>query len=62
MDIVYFTAVAIALYFGADWLLEWLERRRGARFENRQVIFFAIILPLALAAFWLVRALSGPPG
>ena len=59
MDIVWFTLVAIALYFGADRLLEWIERRRGARFENRQVAFFAIILPLALAAFWLMRRLSG---
>lgn len=60
MDIVYFTAVAIGIYFGADWLLDWLERRRGARFENRQVVFFAIILPLALVSFWLIRALQGP--
>jgi hypothetical protein len=59
MDLVWFTVVAIALYYGADALLEWLERRRGARFENRQVAFFAIILPLALAAFWLMRALGG---
>jgi predicted PurR-regulated permease PerM len=59
MDIVWFTLVAVALYFGADRLLEWIERRRGARFENRQVAFFAIILPLALAAFWLMRRLSG---
>ena len=58
MDIVYFTLIAIGLYFGADWLLERLERARGRRFENRQVVFFAIILPLALATFWLVRALS----
>jgi hypothetical protein len=58
MDIVYFTIVAIGLYFGADWLLEYLERARGKRFENRQVAFLAIILPLALASFWLVRALS----
>ena len=58
MDIVYFTLVAIGLYFGADALLDWIEKRRGARFENRQVAFFAIILPLALAAFWLVRLLS----
>jgi hypothetical protein len=58
MDIVYFTLVAIGLYFGADWLLEYLERARGKRFENRQVVFLAIILPLALASFWLVRALS----
>ena len=60
MDIVYFTLVAIALYFGADRLLDWIERKRGARFENRQVMFFAIMLPLALAAFWLMRLLSGP--
>lgn len=60
MDIVYFTLVAVALYFGADRLLDWIERKRGARFENRQVVFFAIMLPLALAAFWLMRGLSGP--
>ena len=58
MDVVYFTIVAIGLYFGADWLLDYLERVRGRRFENRQVVFFAIILPLALATFWLVRVLS----
>jgi hypothetical protein len=61
MDLVYFTLVAIGLYFGADWLLERLERTRGKRFENRQIVFFLIILPLALASFWLVRMLSGPP-
>ena len=59
MDIVYFTAVAIGLYFGADWLLERIERARGRRFENRQVVFFLIILPLALLAFWLMRGVSG---
>lgn len=60
MDIAYFTLVAVALYFGADRLLDWIERKRGARFENRQVAFFAIMLPLALAAFWLMRLLSAP--
>jgi len=58
MDLVYFTLVAVGLYFGADWLLERLERARGRRFENRQVVFLAIILPLALATFWLVRQFS----
>ena len=57
MDIVWFTLIAVGLYFGADALLDWIERRRGARFENRQVVFFAIILPLALAAFWVMRGL-----
>jgi hypothetical protein len=61
MDLVYFTLVAIGIYFGADWLLERLERLRGRRFENRQVAFFLIVLPLALASFWLVRLLSSAP-
>ena len=60
MDIVYFTLIAIGLYFGADALLDWIERKRGARFENRQVVFFAIIMTLALLTFWLVRTFSGP--
>jgi predicted PurR-regulated permease PerM len=60
MDLLWFTLIAVALYFGADRLLDWIERRRGARFENRQVAFFAIILPLALVAFWLARRLLGP--
>ena len=60
MDIVYFTVIAIGLYFGADWLLDYVERVRGKRFENRQVVFLAIILPLSLATFWLVRTLSAP--
>jgi hypothetical protein len=57
MDVVYFTVIAIGLYFGADALLDAIERARGKRFEQRQVAFFAIILPLALATFWLVRML-----
>ena len=60
MDLIYFTLVAVGVYFGADWLLDRIERLRGQRFENRQMAFFAIILPLALAAFWLMRMLSGP--
>lgn len=60
MDLVYFTLIAIGLYFGSDALLDWIERKRGARFENRQVVFFAIIMTLALLTFWLVRTFSGP--
>lgn len=58
MDILYFTATAVGIYFAADWILDLVERRRGARFQNRQVAFFAIILPLALASFWAMRALA----
>lgn len=60
MDAVWFTLVAIGLYVVADRLLDFIERMRGKRFEdNRALIFFAIIAPLALATFWFIRAFSG---
>ena len=62
MEIVYFTIVAIGLYAVADAALRGLERLRGARFENRQIVFFAIILPLALLTFWLLQTFGPPAG
>ena len=61
MELVYFTVIAIGMYFTADAILTWIERKRGAPFEHRQVVFLAIIMPLALLTFWLVRVLSGDP-
>ena len=58
MEILYFTAVAIGLYFFSDWLLDRIETARGKRFEHRQLVFFAIILALALATFQLMGALT----
>lgn len=60
MEAVYFTLVAIGLYFFADWLLNRIERARGARFDNRSLIFFAIILLLALVSFQLMQLLLKP--
>jgi hypothetical protein len=60
MDAVWFTLVAIGLYIFSDRLLDFIEKRRGRRFEeNRPLVFFAIIAPLALATFWFIRAFSG---
>lgn len=60
MEIVYFTLVGIGLYFVSDWLLDRIETARGRRFENRSVIFFAIILVLAVASFQLLGYLMRP--
>ncbi len=57
MEIVYYTLTAIALYFVSDWLLERIEQARGKRFENRSVIFFGIILVLALVSFQVIGRL-----
>ena len=55
MGIVYFTLVAIVLYFAADWILERVEIAAGRRLENRSLIFFAILLALALSSFSLIQ-------
>jgi len=60
MQIVYFTLTAIVLYLLSDHALDWLERRRGARFEHRTLIFFVILLILALVTFQLIGRLTGP--
>ena len=57
MSAIYFTLAGIALYLGADWLLERIEIHRGERLEHRTLVFFGILLALALAAFALLRSL-----
>ena len=55
MQIVLFTVLAVVLYLVADRLLDLVERRAGRRFEYRSVIFFAILLVLAVVVFSLVQ-------
>lgn len=57
MQSLLFIAVAIALYFAADRVLDALERRAGRRFESRSIIFFGLLLGFALLAFPLIRHL-----
>jgi len=60
MQILLFTALAIVLYLVADRLLVVLEVRAGRRFENRSLIFFAILLVLAVVAFAAVQRFAPP--
>ena len=62
MEILYFTAIAIGLYALSDWLLDQIERIRGRRLANRQLVFFAIILVLAVVTFQLMGGLLRPAG
>ena len=59
MSILYFTLVAIILYLAADWLLNRIETFAGKRLEYRSLIFFAILLTLALASFSLIQVYTG---
>ena len=55
MQILLFTALAVVLYLVADRALNALEVRAGRRFEYRSLVFFAILLALAIAVFSAVQ-------
>lgn len=58
MEVLYFTLVAVALYAASDWILQRLERARGERLAHRSLIFFALLLGMALPSFALIRHLA----
>jgi hypothetical protein len=59
VQLVYFTLVAAALYLAANWIVDRIEIAVGRRFKYRSVLFFGILLTLALASFNLIRAYTG---
>jgi hypothetical protein len=61
VEALLFTALAVVLYLVADRLLDALERRAGRRFEYRSVVFFAILLLLAVISFAVVRRFGPGP-
>ena len=58
LEAVYFTVVAVGLYFVSDWILKRSDIAAKRRFEHRTLTFFAILLTLALCSFGLIRSLS----
>lgn len=57
MEILVFTLNAIVIYFLADWIVKFIETRKGEVLKQRQVVFFVVFLGLALLSFNLLRAL-----
>ena len=55
--ILIFTLNAILIYFVADWIVRMIEARRGEVLKQRQIVFFAVFLVLALVTFRLLRIL-----
>lgn len=59
MQTVAFTLAGAALYLLSDWLLDRIEQRRGRRFKYRSLVFFGLILLLALSSFAVLERLLG---
>jgi len=51
MGFVYYTVAGIVLYLVSDRILVGIEKARGGAFEQRSLVFFVIILVLALTSF-----------
>ncbi len=57
MELVYYMLIGVTLYFLSDWILGQIEQWRGETFEQRTLVFFVIILFLALAVFQTIELL-----
>lgn len=55
MQIVLFTAVAIAIYLASDWIVHMLEIWKGGTLKYRQVVFFFVFLILAMTTFRILQ-------
>ncbi len=58
LKLVIYTIAGLLLYWVSDWILNQIEIRRGERFASRTLIFFAIILVLAVGVFNLIEYLG----
>jgi hypothetical protein len=59
MQLVYYSIAGILLYLLSDWILLRVEAWRGAAFEQRSLVFFAVILVLALTSFKAIELWLG---
>ena len=59
MSAIYFTVAGIVLYLVSDWLLQRIEASVGKRFEYRSLIFFVILLSLAVITFEFIQRIGG---
>lgn len=59
MEIILFTGVGMVLYLLTNQLLTALERMHGEPLPQRNIIFFVIIVALALPTFAIMRTLTG---
>ncbi len=57
MQYVYFTVTAVFLYLISDMILVKIEKMRGKPLPNRSLIFFGIILVLAIVSFRIIEIL-----
>ena len=61
MQYLMYTVTAVVLYLLADWMLNQIEIAVGNRLKYRSVVFFVIIMVMALVSFNLLDQMFGEP-
>jgi len=51
MQFVYYAVAGVLLYLLSDWILLRVEAWRGVRLQQRNLVFFVIMLVLSLTTF-----------
>ncbi len=59
-ELILFTLNAVVIYLVSDWIVKLIEKRRGKALKQRQVVFFAVFLVLALTSFQVLQNLLAP--
>ena len=60
IEAVYYTITGVVLYLLADRILRVIEARAGRIFEHRTLVFFVLLLAMALVSFAVIRRLLPP--
>ena len=58
IEAVYYTITGVVLYLLADRILRLIEARAGRIFEHRTLVFFVLLLTMALVSFAAIRRLA----
>jgi hypothetical protein len=59
-ELILFTLNAVVIYLVSDWIVKLIDKRRGKALKQRQVVFFAVFLVLALSSFQILQSLLAP--
>jgi hypothetical protein len=57
IEAVYYTVTGVVLYLLADRILRVIEARAGRIIEHRTLVFFVLLLAMALVTFAVIRRL-----
>ncbi len=55
IEMLAYTLAGIVLYLCSDWILKLMEQRAGKQLDDRNLIFFGIILLLTVSTFAILR-------